>query len=60
MATKKFLKGSSKKETFKSSTWEHRHSPSDSDTEAQKSEQEQRFNKKYIKNPKEAAKASQP
>ena len=59
MATKKFLKRHSKKETFKRSTGEHRHRESESDTDTQKLEQEQRFNQKYMKNPKAAAKVSQ-
>ena len=59
MAAKKFFKRHSKKETFKRSTGEHRHRESESDTDTQKLEQEQSFNKKYIKNPKAAAKGSQ-
>ena len=59
MATKEFLKRHSKKETFKRSTGGHRHRESESDTDTQKLEQEQRFNQKYIKNPKAAAKVSQ-
>lgn len=56
MATKKFLKRHSKKETFKRSTGEHRHRESESDTDTQKLEQEQRFNQKYIRTQKQQQK----
>lgn len=58
-AAKKFFKRHLKKETFKRSTGTHRHRESESDRDTQKLEQEQSFNKKYIKNPKAAAKGSQ-